>query len=246
MADSAVPERVAVDPSGVAEAQEALPPEPAEPPDWVADSKIIQDLARYGRTLRQAVNHPWEFSAQWAQGRLEPTNPLNFLSLSVAFVFAFRSFLRWALEVPVQYQSKSFGPFDLFQVATYVTTILLAAYLHRFAFRARRRVRFQLTLGAVMFAIGTIQMVWGPILTTLVALVGGDTLGPFPFSIERSAVLALFNIGVSSAAVSLFVAGARQEKVSRIIGWTISFYALPFAFGLLLIAFGHLLKSLAS
>lgn len=239
MADSAVPERVAVD-LAAAEAHEVLPPAPAEPPDWVADSKIIQDLARYGRTLRQAVNHPWEFSAQWAQRRLEPTNPLNFFSLSVAFVFAFRSFLRWALEVPVQYQSKRFGPFDLFQVTTYVTTILLAAYLHRYAFRASRRVRFQLTLGAVMFAVGTIQVVWGPILTTLVSL------GPFPIPTERSAVLALLNIGVSSAAVSLFVAGARQEKVSRIIGWTISFYALPFAFGLLFLAFGHLLKSLNS
>lgn len=103
---------------------EVPPSTPPTPPDWVAESKLLQDALLYVRSLRAALNRPWAFASSWALGTEKPMNPLSFFSISLGIVFAVRGFERWVFDGAERLIEKT-------SIPSYVLPIVLGYYLHR-------------------------------------------------------------------------------------------------------------------
>lgn len=209
------------------------------PPDWVADSKVIQDALLYVRTLREALNHPWKFASEWALGRRTPMNPLSFFSVSTGLLLAARGFWRWVFEVSAE---QSF--FEKTSAPSYLLPILMGLYLHRFMLRGTG-ARLSTTVGAILFAVGS----WNSVvsLMLLTAQVDLTQVAPGKLANERNLALiigvSVFGLCCRSLAVGAFVAGAHQRRLVSTVLWSLSFYLLPLALGLTLMAIGTALKA---
>lgn len=119
------------------------------PPDWVAESKLLQDALLYVRSLRAALNHPWAFASSWALGTEKPMNPLSFFSISLGLVLAARGLERWAFDGTETLIEKT-------SIPSYLLPIMLGYYLHRTMLR-KSGAKLSITVGAVLFALGS----WG-------------------------------------------------------------------------------------
>src|SRR4051794_22389526 len=66
-------------------------------PDWIGDSRLLQEALLYVRTLGQALRAPWTFAAEWADGKRLAMNPLTFFATSLGLSFAlWKAVWEWA------------------------------------------------------------------------------------------------------------------------------------------------------
>ena len=53
-------------------------------PDWVSESKIVQEVQSWLRTFSAIINAPRQFAEAWAAGqRPDVMNPLTFFAISL-------------------------------------------------------------------------------------------------------------------------------------------------------------------
>jgi hypothetical protein len=208
--------------------EETLAAPPPKPPDWVEDSKILQEGRRYLRTFRLAVNHPWTFSSQWAQGTLEAMNPLTFFAITVGLRAGVSSLLRWGDAKGALAAADAAPALLRTPMGPYLLPVAMGLYLHFVALR-RGRQRWQLTVGAVLFAQGSLASV---VKLLYVAVVTPLTASSWPAAVATSGLLALLD----GAIVAPFLAGAHQRSTWSMLGWCLSFYVamLGVAAGLML------------
>ncbi len=191
--------------------------QPTTPPNWVADSKILQEARAFLRTFRLVVNHPWAFCSQWAQGQAEAMNPLTFFAIAAGLRAATISLLRWGDEKSAAAIVDGAPALFHTPVGPYLVPVAMGLYLHFVSLRQGRK-GWQLTLGAVLFAEGSFSTVLKLFFMVVVTPRAGGQAQPLFAGVAFLVVL------LDGVIVAPFIAGAHQRSTWSMLGWCLSFY----------------------
>ncbi len=183
---------------------------PSHGPDWVSDSKIVQEAQSWARTFRAIINSPRQFAEAWAAGqRPEAMNPLTFFAISLALSTTVGPILRTAYGLEA-------APLGSYQtLANYAVALYVTLFFHFVAFR-KSGLPMRVTLGAVLFASGSFTVL-GSLAISASTFLGAVLLGA---SVSRAREwLAIVTIPWSVFATALLVAGVHRRRTVVGIAW---------------------------